>query len=317
MRSLFLGTNPPPIFLPETHATCQTSSHVTCHVPSLLFPTSLEKSTALISHEEVLSLTEPESMDLYKYHQPPLFSFPLRTPGSCAVSSTMSTPTDWVQFYSGASHLAPPGRATSSSHSPDAAAVGSASSPSSPPAAGSASTHGGGHLTPEGRVAKPIRRRSRASRRTPTTLLNTDTSNFRAMVQQFTGGPSAPFTGGSQHHNGAVQGFGFGQRMNPSSAVTVQPPMYHLQYHHPPPPQQPQYQHQNYMFTLNDGGNTNNNTGLNSGGVVGGGDMFFQRLSSSRAPTMEVSNGYVMDVGSRQAASSSSNENNRSNSYLF
>ncbi|PWA41842.1 VQ motif-containing protein 22 [Artemisia annua] len=41
-----------------------------------------------------------------------------------------------------------------------------------------------------GRVIRPNnpRRRSRASRRTPTTLLNTDTSNFRAMVQQFTGG---------------------------------------------------------------------------------------------------------------------------------
>ncbi|KAL2316524.1 hypothetical protein Fmac_030400 [Flemingia macrophylla] len=47
-------------------------------------------------------------------------------------------------------------------------------------------------LSPEGRVSKPIRRRSRASRRTPTTLLNTDTTNFRAMVQQFTGAPSAP-----------------------------------------------------------------------------------------------------------------------------
>lgn len=42
------------------------------------------------------------------------------------------------------------------------------------------------------RVTRPTntnnRRRSRASRKTPTTLLNTDTTNFRAMVQQFTGG---------------------------------------------------------------------------------------------------------------------------------
>ncbi|KAI3707721.1 hypothetical protein L6452_26350 [Arctium lappa] len=45
------------------------------------------------------------------------------------------------------------------------------------------------------RVARPTntnnRRRSRASRKTPTTLLNTDTTNFRAMVQQFTGGGNA------------------------------------------------------------------------------------------------------------------------------
>lgn len=45
-----------------------------------------------------------------------------------------------------------------------------------------------------GRGARPIRRRSRASRRTPTTLLNTDTTNFRAMVQHFTGSPAAAAT---------------------------------------------------------------------------------------------------------------------------
>ncbi|PWA60778.1 VQ-like protein [Artemisia annua] len=40
------------------------------------------------------------------------------------------------------------------------------------------------------RVTRPsnTRRRSRASRKTPTTLLSTDTTNFRAMVQRFTGG---------------------------------------------------------------------------------------------------------------------------------
>ncbi|KAJ4887617.1 VQ motif-containing protein [Raphanus sativus] len=39
------------------------------------------------------------------------------------------------------------------------------------------------------------KKRSRVSRRTPTTVLTTDTSNFRAMVQEFTGNPSNPFTG--------------------------------------------------------------------------------------------------------------------------
>ncbi|CAA6671870.1 unnamed protein product [Spirodela intermedia] len=42
---------------------------------------------------------------------------------------------------------------------------------------------------PTGRAA---RRRSRASRKAPTTILNTDASNFRAMVQQFTGVPTRP-----------------------------------------------------------------------------------------------------------------------------
>ncbi|KAF0900306.1 hypothetical protein E2562_030473 [Oryza meyeriana var. granulata] len=47
-------------------------------------------------------------------------------------------------------------------------------------------------------VAPPVRgsrKRTRASRRAPTTVLTTDTSNFRAMVQEFTGIPSPPFTG--------------------------------------------------------------------------------------------------------------------------
>ncbi|XP_038975668.1 endochitinase A-like [Phoenix dactylifera] len=45
-------------------------------------------------------------------------------------------------------------------------------------------------------IAAPPRsskKRSRASRRAPTTVLTTDTSNFRAMVQEFTGIPSPPF----------------------------------------------------------------------------------------------------------------------------
>ncbi|XP_047333681.1 uncharacterized protein LOC124937457 [Impatiens glandulifera] len=47
------------------------------------------------------------------------------------------------------------------------------------------------NMTSRGRVSKPARRRKRVSSRTPTTVLSTDTRNFRAMVQQFTGGPLA------------------------------------------------------------------------------------------------------------------------------
>ncbi|KAB5556513.1 hypothetical protein DKX38_007422 [Salix brachista] len=38
------------------------------------------------------------------------------------------------------------------------------------------------------------KKRPRASRRAPTTVLSTDTTNFRAMVQEFTGIPAPPFT---------------------------------------------------------------------------------------------------------------------------
>ncbi|ONM21632.1 VQ motif-containing protein [Zea mays] len=50
-----------------------------------------------------------------------------------------------------------------------------------------------------GALAQPprgSRKRTRASRRAPTTVLTTDTSNFRAMVQEFTGIPSPPFGAG-------------------------------------------------------------------------------------------------------------------------
>jgi hypothetical protein len=39
---------------------------------------------------------------------------------------------------------------------------------------------------------EPPRKHPRASRRPPTTVLTTDTSNFRAMVQEFTGIPAPP-----------------------------------------------------------------------------------------------------------------------------
>ncbi|XWS55397.1 hypothetical protein CRYUN_Cryun10bG0170800 [Craigia yunnanensis] len=45
----------------------------------------------------------------------------------------------------------------------------------------------GDHLTPKGCLSKPMRKRSRASKRTLTTLLNTDAKNFQSLVQQFTG----------------------------------------------------------------------------------------------------------------------------------
>ncbi|XP_022981016.1 mucin-5AC-like [Cucurbita maxima] len=49
--------------------------------------------------------------------------------------------------------------------------------------------------SPTGLHPKPTtKKRTRASRRAPTTVLTTDTTNFRAMVQEFTGIPSPPFT---------------------------------------------------------------------------------------------------------------------------
>ncbi|KAB2030554.1 hypothetical protein ES319_D05G240300v1 [Gossypium barbadense] len=46
-------------------------------------------------------------------------------------------------------------------------------------------------------VVKNPKKRTRASRTAPTTVLTTDTMNFRAIVQEFTGIPAPPFSGSS------------------------------------------------------------------------------------------------------------------------
>ncbi|XP_077213754.1 uncharacterized protein LOC143848644 [Tasmannia lanceolata] len=48
--------------------------------------------------------------------------------------------------------------------------------------------------TDQPNLIRNSKKRSRASRRAPTTVLTTDTSNFRAMVQEFTGIPAPPFS---------------------------------------------------------------------------------------------------------------------------
>ncbi|KAL3715360.1 hypothetical protein ACJRO7_007140 [Eucalyptus globulus] len=242
-----------------------------------------------------------------------------------------NTPNDWMQFYQQdfLSQAAPPGRAaaaaegvSSGGQSPsDAAAATPSSSVAAGhhPAAALGNLGPGVRLSPDGGVAKPVRRRSRASRRTPTTVMNTDTSNFRALVQQFTGGPTAPFGPG---HGPGVLSFNFG--LGPGQAGVgraggMGPSGFHLQYQ---VPQQPHHHHQQqlyhqqhpsqqYMLSLN---------------TSGPGDLSLQhqRLASSRSSggAASGSDGFGMEgvpphqVSSRPP-SSSSEDNNRGNNYMF
>ncbi|AQK68770.1 VQ motif family protein [Zea mays] len=120
--------------------------------------------------------------------------------------------------------------------------AGGGGSVSSPTSGGSGGSPSRAQLQPGvgvegGRVGKPARRRSRASRRAPVTLLNTDTSNFRAMVQQFTGVPPGPYGPGPGGGGGPVISFGaeYGGaqlvRPSPTSAVMSFDPQHH---HHRP-----------------------------------------------------------------------------------
>ncbi|KAL1569632.1 hypothetical protein AAHA92_01091 [Salvia divinorum] len=80
------------------------------------------------------------------------------------------------------------------------------------------------------------KKRSRASRRAPTTVLTTDTTNFRAMVQEFTGIPAPPFNTSSFPRSRLDF---FGSRSTPA-ANSAQPPPYlrrpFAQKVHPPHP---------------------------------------------------------------------------------
>lgn len=231
----------------------------------------------------------------------------------------MSNPGDWLQFYHhNLSNTAAAATPPPSSDQPasammfadrvsDATAVATTST-----AVGSSAGNAGvsAGLNPDGRVGKPVRRRSRASRRTPTTLLNTDTTNFRAMVQQFTGGPTPPFASSISHHGGAPNfslGFGGIRQSNfgnlPNVGMSPAPSGY-LQ-------QQPQFYHQNHPQTF-----------MFPAGAHGG--DFLQRLSATRPATGGVVvDGFLMEsavssqIPSAGGSADSSNESNDGNGGLL
>ncbi|XVE48452.1 hypothetical protein DITRI_Ditri01bG0003500 [Diplodiscus trichospermus] len=99
------------------------------------------------------------------------------------MNETLPSSSDWMQFYQQtvdtSSDFADAANTLTASSC--ATSISNKLSPSGSFVAAS------DHLTPTGSISKPIRKRSRASKRTPTTLLNADSKNFRSLVQQFTG----------------------------------------------------------------------------------------------------------------------------------
>ncbi|KAE8649229.1 hypothetical protein Csa_014840 [Cucumis sativus] len=209
---------------------------------------------------------------------------------------------DWLQFYHQnlSSTAAPPPSDHSTSEMFFVDRVSDATGVITTTA--SVNTLGSTGLNPEGRVGKPVRRRSRASRRTPTTLLNTDTTNFRAMVQQFTGGPTPPFTS-SISPNFSLGFGGIHQSNFPTSQnATISPPPsgYLLQQ----PPQLYNHNPQQFMFPT----------------VAHGGD-FLQRLSAPRPANGAVAgDGFLIEsaVSSQiPPAGASADSSNESNGEFF
>lgn len=210
----------------------------------------------------------------------------------------MSSPSDnWAQYYQ---HNAPakPANLFISNQVSDATTV----------TTNTISSASGGGLSSEGRVSKPVRKRSRASRRTPTTLLNTDTANFRAMVQQFTGGSLAPFpsTGSSSSSYPIGTNFGLGigtgqQYTNPNAVMVPRPGYNLLQVQQQM--QQQQQQHQ-FMFSKNDDDH----------------HAYLRGIERSTIPQMDDS-GFRMDGVSSSVApiirSSSSSQNLSEDNYML
>ncbi|XP_008374676.2 uncharacterized protein [Malus domestica] len=87
----------------------------------------------------------------------------------------------------------------------------------------------GGQTNPV--ATRNTKKRTRASRRAPTTVLTTDTSNFRAMVQEFTGIPAPPFSASSSSpYARRLEMFGSGIRspLHPLRPLAQkQPPPFH------------------------------------------------------------------------------------------
>ncbi|CAL0315532.1 unnamed protein product [Lupinus luteus] len=101
------------------------------------------------------------------------------------------------------------------------------------------------------------KKRTRASRRTPTTVLTTDTSNFRAMVQEFTGIPAPPFSGSSSYSRtrrlDLLTGSSSSLRATSSHHLDTTPSFYPLR----PSPQKPHHQHNPFPSTLLHANNNN------------------------------------------------------------
>ncbi|XP_016449485.1 VQ motif-containing protein 22 [Nicotiana tabacum] len=205
------------------------------------------------------------------------------------MSETMPNPTNWAQFYQhslsgGQPQRSPLTTVFSDGRVSDATVVTTATTSIISSSTTPADHHN--HGPADGRVSKPIRRRSRASRRTPTTVLNTDTTNFRAMVQQFTGGAiTTPFAS----TQGTYLGFGSSSSnnniVNPTTAANSG--AYNIQF------QQPMQQNQvPYMFSSV--GRTSNLTRPNVEG---------NRISTLVSPS--------------ESGSSPSNENKSENNFMF
>ncbi|GLT32806.1 hypothetical protein SLA2020_074460 [Shorea laevis] len=155
-------------------------------------------------------------------------------------SPTTTTPSaEWMQFYEQSAAFDEMGAASFS----DATMV-------------TTNLTSDGNLSPgSSSPVKSTRRRSRASKKAPTTLLNANAGNFRALVQQFTGCPSRDLSRrGAINLNFAQGNDASAQSQSNVSASTMATfgTNYYFQQPGQPQPWPPQQQHQMFQNQQND-----------------------------------------------------------------
>lgn len=237
----------------------------------------------------------------------------------------MANPSDWAQLYSHTfakqetpcreDHRHPFIMSDQISSTTTGMAANSLSSTGSHMAAGtnnmmsSSGIRENFHLsyTPDGRVSKPSRKRTRVSaKKDHTTILNTDISNFRAMVQQFTGAPQ------SAAYLSSVPRVNLSGNYNSSSGMSYE---YNQQAGHQLHPYQQQQQQLMIQLLNNNSNNNRNDHGLD----IGVSNVNKLHVSAAK---MEKSDGFVIADGNSsssyemfpaQRLSSFDHENTRSN----
>lgn len=136
----------------------------------------------------------------------------------------MQIPSEWLQSHYGRTT----GRQVDPPRSPpgDRSLIGGESTIGTTTATTTTNTNM--HVSAHGGIGKPTKRRSRASRKGPITLFNTDTANFRAMVQQYTGAPTVAISSSGSQPNPPTINFGFGGHgLGPYQGMMVPPSQTH------------------------------------------------------------------------------------------
>ncbi|KAJ9170339.1 hypothetical protein P3X46_018454 [Hevea brasiliensis] len=181
--------NPPPP--PDHHHHHQHQhQHQTHSSSSSMFDPLSNYFDPLSSSRSPPQLTNPNSL----LNLDMVWSKNIRSETNCTDLGAFLAPSSPTQqFFTNQ----PPSRTTFPSvqipQGPECATRGSGSASAS----ASVSNDQGTITTSSNNIVRNPKKRSRASRRAPTTVLTTDTTNFRAMVQEFTGIPAPPFTSSS------------------------------------------------------------------------------------------------------------------------